>query len=76
MGIKADPEFARIFRHVRGIPQYLKGHLARLARIDRRLRRYPGLYLAGNSYRGVSMNACIAEAGVVADTLVEDSACS
>ena len=69
MGIKADPEFVRIFRHGRGIPQYVKGHVARLQQIDRRLSRYPGLYLAGNSYRGVSMNACIAEAGVIADAV-------
>lgn len=67
MGLALDPEFVRIFRHPLGIPQYTTGHLERLARLDARLGRHPGLFLAGNSYRGVSMNSCIAEAGPLAD---------
>ena len=67
MRLTATPEFVRITRHHRGIPQYEHGHLARLARIDRRVADHPGLHLAGNSYRGVSMNACIADADRVAE---------
>jgi oxygen-dependent protoporphyrinogen oxidase len=67
MGLKQAPEFVRIIRHTRGIPQYTVGHLARLQRIEDRLQAYPGLLLAGNSYRGVSINSCIAEAGQVAE---------
>jgi protoporphyrinogen/coproporphyrinogen III oxidase len=66
MGIRGLPEFVRVFRHRRGIPQYTIGHASRLARIEARLRDYPGLFLAGNSYRGVSINACIEEAPVTA----------
>ena len=39
----------------------------RLAEIDRRLAAWPGLFLAGNAYRGPSINACIADAERVAD---------
>ncbi len=67
MGLHVGPEFVRIIRHRRGIPQYTVGHLDRLARIDARLRAHPGLYLAGNSYRGVSINSCVAEAGTIAE---------
>ncbi len=62
MGIAAAPERTWIFRHPQGIPQYVRGHGARLARVARLLSRFPGLRLAGNSYRGISVNACVEEA--------------
>ena len=70
MGLAERPEFVRIIRHTRGIPQYVTGHLARLREIDTRLHSAPGLFLAGNSYRALSMNACIAEAHGIADAVL------
>ena len=70
MGVNQAPAFAHIVRHRRGIPQYVQGHLARLREIDARLRFAPGLFLAGNSYRALSMNACIAQASGIADTVL------
>ena len=66
MGLRLSPEFRHIIRHWRGIPQYTIGHQARLARIESALAGYRGLVLAGNSYRGVSVNACIEDAQRVA----------
>ncbi len=66
MGIAVPPEFVRIVRHRGGIPQYTVGHLERLARAERQLARWPGLELAGNGYRGVAINACVADAGPTA----------
>jgi oxygen-dependent protoporphyrinogen oxidase len=74
MGLSVAPEFVRIIRHPRGIPQYVKGHLARVHQIDTLLQAHPGLYLAGNSYRGTSINSCIAEADRVAETLLQSIA--
>jgi oxygen-dependent protoporphyrinogen oxidase len=71
MGIANRPEFVRIIRHRRGIPQYVKGHASRLRAVDARLQALPGLYLAGNSYRGVSLNSCIAEAHGIAKGVLE-----
>ena len=62
MGLDLPPVFVRIFRHSKGIPQYTVGHLDRLAKIDARLAHHPGLYLCGNSYRGIAINNCAAEA--------------
>jgi oxygen-dependent protoporphyrinogen oxidase len=70
MRLTATPEFTRITRHHRGIPQYERGHLARLARIAGRVAGHPGLHLAGNSYRGVAMNACIADADRIAEEVL------
>jgi protoporphyrinogen/coproporphyrinogen III oxidase len=67
MNVSAVPEFVRVIRHPRGIPQYVRGHHARMQRITVLLQRHHGLFLAGNSYRGVSINACIADAPSVAD---------
>src|SRR5262249_27442022 len=66
MRLSLTPVFAHVIRHHRGIPQYTVGHTDRLARIEARLTQQPGLFLAGNSYRGVSINACIADAPHVA----------
>lgn len=69
LGGDPDPSFVRIVRHPEGIPQYTLGHLQRLAVIDEAVAALPGLYLTGNGYRGVAVNACIAEAKRVAQQL-------
>ena len=70
MGVEVAPRSARIFRHPRGIPHYTIGHLDRVATIERRLETHPGLFVSGNSYRGISVNACAAEAPRIADGVV------
>jgi oxygen-dependent protoporphyrinogen oxidase len=70
MGIRAEPEMVRIIRHRNAIPQYTVGHLDRLACIDAALKRLPGLHLTGHGYRGVGINAAIADAVSLAARLV------
>jgi len=57
--ISGEAKFVRIFRHTRGIPQYTLDHGDRLERIDAAEARNPGLYFAGNAYRGVGLNDCV-----------------
>lgn len=71
MGIVAEPYFVKLFRHPRGIPQYTLGHPERLRTIEQRLRSHPGMAVCGNSYRGISVNACIEEAPRIADELID-----
>jgi protoporphyrinogen/coproporphyrinogen III oxidase len=66
MQVTGAPVLARVFRHRPGIPQYTRGHVARLTRIDARVAACPGLHLIGNAFRGVSINHCIEEASTVA----------
>jgi len=70
MSIGDTPEFTRVVRHRRGIPQYTIGHLGRIRRIDGLLTAHPGLFLTGNSYRGVSLNSCISDANQIADRVI------
>jgi oxygen-dependent protoporphyrinogen oxidase len=66
MGVTAEPVFHRIVRWDRAIPQYHLGHRERAAWVEERARRYPGLFLAGNAYRGVAMNDCTEQAATLA----------
>ena len=40
-------------------------------RISARLSNRAGLYLSGNSYRGISVNACIEEAPAIVERLLD-----
>lgn len=54
------PRAHGIVRHRLGIAQYERGHARLLQEID--ACRPPSLRLAGSSYRGVAINACVKEA--------------
>jgi oxygen-dependent protoporphyrinogen oxidase len=71
MGLRIVPEFVHVIRHTRGIPQYTIGHVDRLERIETLLATHPGLFLAGNSYRGVAINSCVTEAPAIAARALE-----
>lgn len=72
MSLRADPELVHIVRQAGGIPQYTLGHLPRVRAIESRLAHHPGLYLAGNSFHGVSINACVAEAAPLARRIIDE----
>jgi oxygen-dependent protoporphyrinogen oxidase len=66
MGVTAEPIFHHIVRWERAIPQYHLGHCERVAWVEEQARRHPGLFLAGNAYRGVAMNDCTEQAEALA----------
>lgn len=68
-GLRADPEFVRIYRHERAIPQYNLGHGGLLEAVDTLERENKGIYVTGNAYRGVSFNDCIANSMSIADRI-------
>jgi oxygen-dependent protoporphyrinogen oxidase len=67
--VTAGPAFVHVVRWERAIPQYLLGHPERVAAIDARVARFPGLFLGGNAYHGVALNDCTEQAGVLAERL-------
>jgi len=71
MGIAAEPDFVRIFRHRKAIPQYVVGHARRLRELDQRMERHPGLLLTGNAFGGVGLNDCVNSSNLVAERIVE-----
>ena len=79
MGITAEPEFVEQIAWPRGIPQYELGHGARVAAAERALGANladevlgdpPPLVLTGNSYRGIGLNDCVADATRAAEEAV------
>jgi len=71
MGITAEPDFARVFRHEQAIPQYTVGHAKRVAALRERAALQPGLFLAGNAFAGVGLNDCVNASNRVADEVLE-----
>lgn len=59
MGVTAEPLFARVARWPRSMAQYTVGHAARIARVNARLARLPGVHVAGNAYTGIGVPDCI-----------------
>jgi oxygen-dependent protoporphyrinogen oxidase len=59
LGVRAAPTVTRVYRWPEAMPQYLVGHLERVAAARGHLDRTPGLVLAGSAYEGVGIPDCI-----------------
>ncbi|HUA32359.1 MAG TPA: protoporphyrinogen oxidase [Candidatus Binataceae bacterium] len=57
--VEAEPQFASVRRWPLAMPQYVVGHLARVAEIERLAEGVPAFALAGAAYRGVGIPDCI-----------------
>ena len=61
LGIDREPLFSRVYRWERANAQHEVGHLERIAAIERRLDRHPGLFITGSGFRGVGIPDCVAD---------------
>jgi oxygen-dependent protoporphyrinogen oxidase len=59
LGAAGQPELAIVARWPHAMPQYHVGHLDRIAHLEARVARLPGLELAGSAYHGVGIPHCI-----------------
>jgi oxygen-dependent protoporphyrinogen oxidase len=71
LGITAAPLFHRSYRWPLAMPQYTRGHLARLAVIEAGAAKLPGLAVAGNAYRGIGLPDCIASGEAAAKKIAD-----
>jgi oxygen-dependent protoporphyrinogen oxidase len=71
MCITKEPTYTRIVKHEKAIPQYVVGHSKCLERIKNRVKRYPGLFVTGNAFKGVGINDCTKNASIIARVVVE-----
>lgn len=72
MGIEAAPDFVRIFRHQRAIPQYVSGHAARVAQLNQKLKEFDGFFLTGNAFSGVGINDCVNASNQTAQKVIDE----
>ena len=59
LGLEGEAEWSKVYRWRNCMPQYTLGHLERVLQIEQCVSQQVGLELAGNSYRGVGVPACI-----------------
>ena len=71
LGIDAEPSLRRVYRWPGLNPQHDVGHRDRVAAIDTRLARLPGLHLVGAAFRGVGIPDCVAAGRAAATAAVE-----
>jgi oxygen-dependent protoporphyrinogen oxidase len=69
--IAGRPGLTRLYRWPRANAQHEVGHLARVADMDARLTKLPGLFVTGSGFRGTGIPDCIADARKTAAQAVE-----
>lgn len=69
MGVTGEPVFSRIIRWHAAIPQYVIGHLDRVARVEQLAAKHPGLFLTGNAYRGIAMGDCVEQSAAISNAV-------
>jgi len=70
MNIKVQPDFVKIYKHEKAIPQYNISHNSKLKALDDILLKYRNLYLTGNAYRGIGVNDCIENSYKLANIII------
>ena len=68
-GVQAKPLFLDVQRYPNALPQYETGHLERVVQIEKMSLQYPGLFFAGNGFRGFGITDCIRQARIAASGL-------
>ncbi len=72
-GLDAAPDLVDVTRWPNAIPQMAHGHMERMAIVERRLHRLPGLVLAGNWLQGVGLKDAVRSGIAAARQLLDDS---
>ena len=69
-GVRGQPDFCRIIRYPRAMPQYHVGHLGRIQQIESLVTQHPGLALAGNYLHGVGIPDAITSGELAAESIL------
>jgi oxygen-dependent protoporphyrinogen oxidase len=68
--LRGTPELLGVVRWPEAIPQYDRGHRARILEIERRTAAHPGLELTGAWYRGVGVIDCLRDGRRAAEAIL------
>lgn len=71
VGVTDAPAAWRVDRWANGFPQYEPGHDRLVGRIEAELSGLGGVFVAGASFRGVGIAACVQQAGAAASKVIE-----
>jgi oxygen-dependent protoporphyrinogen oxidase len=70
LGVRTPPIASLVTRWGGGLPQYDVGHVERVVRIRDAVATVPGLAVAGATYDGIGIPACIRSARLAADQIL------
>ncbi|HEY7097814.1 MAG TPA: protoporphyrinogen oxidase [Terriglobales bacterium] len=73
IGIRAEPQFSRVYKWRGAMAQYGVGHLERLERIAKLTQQLPGFALAGNGFRGIGVPDCVRSGTEAANLVASES---
>ncbi|MEE9443269.1 MAG: protoporphyrinogen oxidase [candidate division Zixibacteria bacterium] len=73
LGIKNEPDYVKIFKWLKGIPQFVMGHPDKIKKLMEFESKFPGLYFTGNAYDGIGLNDCIIRSEKVVSNLNDAS---
>ncbi|MDE3057382.1 MAG: protoporphyrinogen oxidase [Bacteroidota bacterium] len=59
MNINGEPNYVRVTRWRRAIPQYHLGHLSIIQQVEQFEKEHPGFFLAGNFRGGIAVGDCV-----------------
>jgi oxygen-dependent protoporphyrinogen oxidase len=62
--VHAHPLFIDVQRYPGALPQYETGHFECVEQIEKKVLQYPGLFFAGNGFRGLGITDCIHQARI------------
>lgn len=71
LGTPTTPDFIHVTSWKHAIPQYVHGHLERMAAIDGVEEAFPGLYYCANYRGGISVGDCVKSAHGVVDRITD-----
>ncbi len=70
LGVRGEPDFVKVLRHSRAMPQYHVGHMELVSRIQSAAARVPGFALAGSFLSGVGIPDSIASGEAAAKSVI------
>lgn len=73
VSVRGQPDWSRLIRYPRAMPQYHVGHLARVEAIEALAAKHTRFALAGNAYRGVGIPDAVRSANQAVERLLASS---
>ncbi len=70
MDINSQPDTTYVKKWEKGIPNYKVGHLENVNEVFKKIKKFDGLYLSSNAYRGVGLNDCVSNSKKCAKEVV------
>ena len=73
MTFKGDPEFTKVNRLPKSMPQYHVGHIKQIRKIQEHIKRtYPRLKITGAPFEAVGLPDCIQQGHNAVDEMLEE----